>query len=136
MIEITTRAFADGLQLLEAAIVQASGLAMREAVRATADTAKATRLGQHRKRPNPIESIYQGPRSALVIAHGIQPYTITARNAKVLRFEVNGQVLYRRMVRNPGLKPEPYVRGAIERGQQVLAYGMEYYLNEAIRRAR
>jgi hypothetical protein len=135
-VEVQTSRFVDSFQQLEAAILQATALAIRAAVTATADAAKATRLGKHRKMAVPIEAHYQGIAGGRVVAHGIQPYTITAKNARVLRFEVAGQVLYRRMVRNPGTRPEKYMQGPIEVAQQTVAYGMEYYLSEAIRRSR
>ena len=80
-VEIETRRFAASWQDLEAAITQAAAMALRAAVTATADAAKATRLGQHRKMAVPIEAHYEGISGGRVVAHGIQPYTITARNA-------------------------------------------------------
>lgn len=39
-------------------------------------------------------------------------YTITPKNAKALRFEVQGKVVYAKKVKHPGIRPQPFMRPA------------------------
>jgi len=61
---------------------------------------------------------------------GTKPHTIAARRAKFLRFEVNGEVIFRRKVRHPGTKPMPCLFPAAEADRLRFNQGMR----EAIRR--
>lgn len=47
------------------------------------------------------------------LEHGTKPHTITARNAKALRFEVGGQVLFRVTVHHPGTKRYKFLFKAV-----------------------
>ena len=52
------------------------------------------------------------------------PIVITPKKAKVLRFVVNGRVVYAKKVVSPGMAPRPYMRPAAERVAEPLARGM------------
>ena len=51
----------------------------------------------------------------------------------MLRFEINGTVFFRRMVRHPGTAERPFMQHARDRGEVVAGYATEYYLDQAIR---
>lgn len=134
----------EGLSLLEAGIVQAVGLTLRSAVKATEASAKATtrfhdRTGETR---GSIRGEIQGFGRGRVIAGGASrlleegtvPHTIVGR--PLLRFVVAGQVLFRRSVKHPGTAARPFMSEARAVGEQTAAYGAEYFVSEAIRRTR
>lgn len=53
---------------------------------------------------------------AAAVHEGSRPHVIRPRRpGGVLRFEVGGQVLFRRSVRHPGMKARPFLRNAGER---------------------
>jgi hypothetical protein len=139
---IDSRQAREGLSLLGAGIVQAMALAMRSAVQATEASAKATT--QFHDRTGSTRSTFRGEahgRTGFVtlgdmsklLDSGTRPHAIQGR--PVLRFVVNGSVLYRRMVNHPGTAERPFAREARALGEQTLAYGVEYFVGEAIRRA-
>lgn len=51
---------------------------------------------------------------AIFVNDGTRPHIIEARNAKALRFEMGGNVLYRRMVNHPGTKPTLFMETALK----------------------
>lgn len=140
---VEARGTLEGLELLHAGIVQASALAMRSAIEATEKSAKATTLwkDQSGETRGAIRGEVVGPYGGTVTAGGAsrfleagtQPHII--RGNPILRFVVAGQVLYRHMVRHPGTEPRPFLEEARRVGEQTLAYGMEYFVNEAVKRA-
>lgn len=46
---------------------------------------------------------------------GTPPYVIKPRTKKVLRFEVNGKVVFAKFVNHPGIKPNPFIDRAIDK---------------------
>lgn len=50
---------------------------------------------------------------ALFVEKGVKPHPIIANRARLLRFEVNGQVFYRRKVKHPGFKGRRFMQRAI-----------------------
>lgn len=51
---------------------------------------------------------------------GTQPHVIVPRKGRVLRFVVNGQVVYARRVQHPGTDPNPYlIDAAVAEGLRV-----------------
>lgn len=42
------------------------------------------------------------------VREGTKPHIIRAKNAKALRFEIGGQVIFATEVKHPGTKPNPY----------------------------
>ncbi|MET9818342.1 hypothetical protein [Streptomyces sp. NPDC006355] len=51
------------------------------------------------------------------VLDGTPPHIIRARRAKYLRFEVGGQVLFRKMVRHPGTDPNDFMGRALRLGR-------------------
>ena len=62
------------------------------------------------------------------VEFGTRPHIILPRRAKVLRFEVRGQVVYARYVHHPGTKPQYFMRRAAERTISELGYIIAEYL--------
>jgi hypothetical protein len=52
-------------------------------------------------------------RAALYVINGTRPHLIRPVRAKSLRFTVGGQVVYARLVRHPGNKPNDFLRKAL-----------------------
>jgi hypothetical protein len=57
---------------------------------------------------------------ARFIEAGTKAHRITARRANFLRFEVNGQTMFRRSVWHPGTKARPFLALAMASGQMAL----------------
>jgi len=51
----------------------------------------------------------------IFVAMGTRPHIIRPVRARVLRFEVRGQVVFAMRVRHPGTRPSPFIRRADER---------------------
>ena len=141
---VETAAFLRGWEMLEAGIVQAANFALRDAIKATEESGKATSLFKDRsgKTRASIKGTYSGfgrgsvsfGGASRLLDKGTRPHTIKGR--PFLRFEVNGTAFYRRFVKHPGTAERPFVRQARERGEMAANYGAAYYVGEAIRRAR
>lgn len=56
---------------------------------------------------------------------GTGPHRIVARNARFLRFEMNGQTMFRTSVNHPGTKPRPFVALAMAAGQIAMRETMQ-----------
>jgi len=48
------------------------------------------------------------------VEYGTRPHTILPRRAHALRFEVKGEIIYRRRVHHPGSRPQLIMRRAAE----------------------
>lgn len=143
-VQVETARFREGTDTLTGAFVQAVTLAMRSAVKAAETSAKGSsrfkdRTGETR---GSIEGEVQSYRGGFVRAGGAMKFLEWGTRAHVihgrpvLRFVVNGQVMFRRMVHHPGTKARHIMGEARERGEIALDYGVELFVNEAIRRAR
>lgn len=51
--------------------------------------------------------------AAIFVVNGTRPHLIRPVRARVLRFTVGGQVVYARLVRHPGNKPNDFLRKAL-----------------------
>lgn len=51
--------------------------------------------------------------AAIFVINGTRPHLIRPVRARVLRFTVGGQVVYARLVRHPGNKPNDFLRKAL-----------------------
>lgn len=66
--------------------------------------------------------------AAVWLDEGTKPHVIEAKNAKALRFEIGGQVLFRKRVNHPGTKPTHFWTNGVESGvrevdQLLVAFG-------------
>jgi len=74
-----------------------------------------------------LEDDYSGPvedyivgtpvEYASVVEYGSSRHTITPDNAEVLRFEIDGEVIYTDEVQHPGTDPQPFFRPAVNEVQ-------------------
>lgn len=55
---------------------------------------------------------------AIHVEYGTAPRTITPTDAEVLRFEVDGDVVYTQRVEHPGTDPRPFLRPAVNEAQR------------------
>lgn len=51
------------------------------------------------------------------VLEGTRPHLIRPRRARALRFEVDGQVVFTRLVRHPGSRPNPFLQRALRLGR-------------------
>ena len=72
---------------------------------------------------------------AVYVENGTVPHRIEPRNASALRFVSNGQVRFSAGVNHPGTAERPFMNHARNVGEQTLEYGLEYYVDAAIKRA-
>ena len=54
------------------------------------------------------------------VSKGTRPHRIEPRQAKVLRFEVGGQVVFARFANHPGTEPNPYFENTVQTWPEVL----------------
>jgi hypothetical protein len=52
------------------------------------------------------------------VEFGTSPHTITPNDAEVLRFEVDGEVVYTQKVEHPGTDPRPFLRPAVNEARR------------------
>lgn len=142
MIAVDGARIREGLELLQAGFIQAAALAMRAGVAAAEASAKGTTLWKDRSHEtrDSIRGSVQGAARGFLTAggasrlleNGTRPHII--RGKPVLRFVVNGQVLFRRFVKHPGTAERPFLAEARRVGEQALEYGAEFFVGEAIAR--
>ena len=137
----------EGLELLAAGFVQAVNLAGRAAVADTTAAARGTthwkdRSGETR---GSIKGEWRGVSqggfvraggASLFLENGTRAHTISARPGGMLRFVVNGQVLFRKIVRHPGTRATHFVGEAREIGETSFRFHAERYVTSAIQRSR
>lgn len=68
------------------------------------------------------------------IEAGSRAHEIKARRAKFLRFEQNGQVVFRKRVFHPGTKPARFMQSARDAAESVATQYLETGINAAINR--
>jgi len=67
----------------------------------------------------PVESWVVGTNTeyAPIVEYGSSPHTITPDDADVLRFELDGEVIFTDEVQHPGTDPQPFFRPAVNEVQ-------------------
>jgi hypothetical protein len=71
---------------------------------------------------------------AVFLNEGTNPHEIRAKRGGKLRFQVQGQTVFARIVHHPGTRPRPFMDQAAEFGEQVLDYGLDDFTDRAIAR--
>lgn len=71
---------------------------------------------------------------AVFIEAGSRPHEIKARRAKFLRFEQNGQIVFRKRVFHPGTRPARFMESARDSAEDVAMQYLEAGLNAVINR--
>lgn len=55
--------------------------------------------------------------ATLYVLEGTRPHLIRARRGKALRFEIDGQVVFAKVVRHPGTRPNNFLGQALRLGR-------------------
>lgn len=132
-----------GLADLESLFLQAVGQGLKAGVATAESVAKSTpkwrdRTGETR---GSIRATY-GVRTGKVVAGGASLFLENGTRAHVirgnplLRFVVNGETVFRRMVRHPGTRATHFMQDAKIAGEAAARLHVEHYVSEAVRRAR
>jgi HK97 gp10 family phage protein len=135
-------AFRVSVRALHAALRRAANQGLKDAVEAAAKSARDTSLfndvtGALRKsiteRVGDLEGdVSANTKYARYVECGTDPHEITPRRKQALRFVQNGRVVFASRVMHPGTKARPFMGTAADVGQQVLDYGVDYYVGEAV----
>lgn len=135
-----TEDFRRGMDLLQAGLHNGAHQALVAAVRAARDSAKTTTLFKDGPDADLRKSIREeitnafegriiaggaGVNHARFVNDGTPPHVIAGRNGGSLRFVMNGQTIFRRVVHHPGTTPRPFMDDAAKVGEQTLDYGLE-----------
>jgi hypothetical protein len=75
-----------------------------------------------------------GARYALFIEAGSKPHEIKARRARFLKFEQNGQTVFRKRVFHPGTRPARFMQSARNASEAFASQYIESGLNATINR--
>ena len=133
------------LSFLNAGVVQAAALTLRAGMRAAEESEKATtqwkdRSGETRgsiktSSTNGLRGFVSVGGAARFLEWGTQPHVIRARGGGTLRFVVNGQVFFRKMVNHPGTKPTHFATEAREMAIRAIETLAPAYVGRAIEKA-
>lgn len=74
---------------------------------------QSIRLTELNSKIAPSVSVGSDLHYALLHHEGSRPHVITPNSGRLLRFKVGGKVVYARMVKHPGTKPNPYLARAL-----------------------
>lgn len=135
-------AFRVSIRALHAELRRAAQRGLKDAIEAAANSARETPLfndvtGALRKsiteRVGDLEGdVSANAKHARFVECGTDPHEIKPKRKQALRFIQNGRVVFATRVMHPGTKARPFMGTAADVGQQVLDYGVDYYVGEAI----
>jgi hypothetical protein len=146
-VRIDMRDFEHGWAQLLADLRNGAHQALVAAIKAAHDNARTTNLfkdGPDAKLRNSIVMGIDTPMRGHVSAggrrapyaqyveNGTPPHDIKPKGGKTLRFEVAGEVLFRKVVHHPGTAERPFMARAQAVGAQTLDYGLEIMLERPI----
>lgn len=135
-----SRVQADVLASVRQVLGQLAALAVLHAKQTTTFKDRTGRLrnsiqrGQRTTWAHFVKAGGPGARYALFVEAGTKPHEIKARRAKFLRFEQNGQVVFRKRVWHPGTKPARFMQSARDASEERAEQYIESGLNAAINR--
>lgn len=125
-IERALRTYADQLSVVARTAVMDGSDAAQVSATATLHATTTRRTGAAE---DSWIHIWRGPYKRLLrntsghagfIESGTAAHIIAARRTKFLRFEMNGQTMFRRSVRHPGTKARPFLALAAAAGQMAM----------------
>lgn len=129
------------LRDLHGALIQASQLALHAAVDATADSVATTTLYRDqsfgtrnslRKGVSVGSGFVSSGGATRFLEYGTPPHEIHAKGGATLAFQMNGAMMFRKMVHHPGTQPRPFMGAARAVGELAADYGADYFANYAI----
>ena len=82
------------------------------------------------KRGEMYSTVGTSVKYALVQNDGSKPYDIFPRSAKALRFVVDGDVIFAKRVRHPGIKGKQYIEKSIDEANARISEFVEMALDE------
>lgn len=62
---------------------------------------------------------------SMYVEAGTRPHIIRAKNAKALRFEIGGRVVFAKQVRHPGTQPYPFAGPGMQQAERTLVRELE-----------
>jgi len=146
-VEFRTEDFRAALNLLQSGLHNGAHQAVGAAATAAKDSASQTTLfrdGTEARLRNSIRKEFIDAMHARVIAggpgipearfieNGTRAHDIHAKGGGSLRFVMNGEVMYRRVVHHPGTAERPFMAEAARVGEQTLEYGLDYLTDAAV----
>jgi len=146
-IEVDSREFVNAMGLLEGAIRNAAHQTLVSGVKAAHVSAKTTDLFKDGPDANLRKTIVMGipepfagfvkaggaaAKYARFVEAGTPPHDIRPKSGEALRFVVNGEVLFRKVVHHPGTAERPFMARAGVVGEQTLDYGLEVFIAPVI----
>lgn len=82
------------------------------------------------KRGEMYSTVGTSVKYALVQNYGSDPYMIYPRQAKALRFEIDGEVIFAKAVLHPGIAPTYYIEGSIAKTNERIPEFVRIALDE------
>jgi hypothetical protein len=70
--------------------------------------------------------------TSVFLNDGTRPHEIVPRNAKALRFETDGKVVFAARAQHPGTAPDPFFDHGVERAEEVFAEELEAALDRIL----
>lgn len=146
LVTINTSRIRKALTELNAAITKGAFASATIAAKMAHVSAKTTRMFNDRTgglRQSIKQGSFVGYPSTFVAAYasharfvndGTRPHEIRARNARALRFVMNGSVMFRARVMHPGTAPRPFMMAAFLVGWGALRRALNDHTNAAISR--
>lgn len=131
-----TEGFRAALNDLHAALLNNAHQALKSALAAAKAHAKASTLFKDgpqavlrnsvdEKLDGPFEGrVFAGAKHGKFVEDGTRPHIIAAKG-KALRFVIQGQTFFRKVVHHPGTQARPFMGEAADVGEQTLDYGLE-----------
>lgn len=144
-VSFKTEDFRSALRTLYAGILNNAHQALVIAVHAAKESAATTslfndvtgttRANIREEMTAPLKGkVTSAGKVAVFLNEGTNPHEIRGKRGGVLRFQVQGETFFRKVVHHPGTKPRPYMDQAAEFGEQVLEYGLDDFTDRAIAR--
>jgi len=139
VIEVKATGMLDGLRILEAGIVQAAANALKGAMAAAEASEKSSTLFHDRTGATraSIRARRVGHLAGVVEVGGAAKFLESGTRAHIINAPVQVRPgIWRFIRRHPGTVARPFVSQARERAEAAATYAAEFYVQEAIHRAR